>query len=69
MAPFIIMRDHKDKHCYVIPKSMLGVRAQKNLRKPLKDAYEKMMLFSKSIGQVKDLENLLLEALIWPLAE
>ena len=48
---------------------MLGVRKQEHLVKPLKDAYEKMMLLSKSLGQVDDLENLLLEALIWPMAE
>ena len=51
------------------------LRKQDHLSKPLKEAYEKMMLFSNgklgklSSGQVGDLENLLLEALIWPLAE
>ena len=48
---------------------MLGVRKQEHLVKKLKDAYEKMMLLSKSLGQVDDLENLLLEALIWPMAK
>ena len=69
------MRDNKHKHGYVVPKSMLGIRKQDHLPKPLKEAYEKMMLFSNgklgklSMGQVGNLENLLLEALIWPLAE
>ena len=66
--PFIIMRDHP-KHSQPIPKSMFGLQRKENLMKPLKDSYEKMMIASKSLfKQTDDLEDLLLEALIWPLA-
>ena len=62
------MRDHP-KHSQPIPKSMFGLQRKENLMKPLKDSYEKMMIASKSLfKQTDDLEDLLLEALIWPLA-
>ena len=47
---------------------MLAVNRNGKLLLPLKDAYEKMMIASKSFKQTADLENMLLEALIWPLA-
>ncbi len=69
-ANFIIMRDHPILHRFYVPKSMMGLRkSSEDLVNPLKAAYEKMMVYSRTVGQVDQLENLVLEGFIWPLAE
>ena len=75
-ATFHIMRDHP-RHLLHILKSLFGIRkkvketAEENAKmdKFFKDSYEKMMVLSKVMKNHDDLENLLLDVSLWPLAE
>ena len=68
-ASFIIMRDHPNFHRHLIAGHLLGVKPKENLRKTLREAYEKLMLTSRTMKDAKDLEKVLLEAIIWPIAQ
>ena len=76
IATFHIMRDHKS-HLLHILKSLFGIQKKHKetpnenviIDKFLKDSYEKMMVMSKVMKDHKDLENLLIDALFWPVAE
>ena len=76
IATFHIMRDHKS-HLLHILKSLFGIRKNHKetpdenvkVEKFLKDSYEKMMVMSKVMKDHPELEDLLLNAVLWPMAE
>lgn len=70
------MRDHPS-HLLHILKSLFGVRKKakeskednEKIDKFFRDSYEKMMVLSKVMAKHEDLENLLVDVSLWPMAE
>ena len=70
------MRDHLS-HLLHILKSLFGVRKKakeskednEKIDKFFRDSYEKMMVLSKVMAKHEDLENLLVDVSLWPMAE
>ena len=71
-----VMRDHPSLHKFLIVDGLFGIRKRNDedafdqkFPKIMKSIYEKMMLASKSLRKNPQMENLLLEAFVWPKAE